>query len=122
MTRKLIEPMSAATLCSTWQSCDRRICKTFSRQPMPARLIGNDETVRSIGMIEKKSIKPTWLLPRNALATQKNVRKVERCATSETPKAHESREPMSRVKMIGDGEFDQFFATGNFLRQSDGKD
>ena len=30
------------------------ICKTFSRRPIPAKLIGSAEMVRSIGMTAKK--------------------------------------------------------------------
>ena len=35
------------------------IWKIFSRRPTPAKLIGNDEIVRSIGMMAKKSITAT---------------------------------------------------------------
>ena len=59
MTRKLIEPIRTATASGTPQSPCSMTWKIFSRRPTPAKLIGNDEIVRSIGMIAKKSITAT---------------------------------------------------------------
>ena len=61
------------------------ICKTFSRSPMPAKLIGKAEIVRSTGMTAKKSSSGTRTP--SAYAAKRKVVNVARCATIDAPNA-----------------------------------
>ncbi len=55
MTVNPVSPIILATAGGTAQRLNNITCRMNSRVPTPAKLIGSDEIVRSIGMMAKKS-------------------------------------------------------------------
>ena len=91
------------------------ICKTFSRSPIPAKLMGNAEMVRSTGITAKKLTH--WHRRAQCVSRTEKSRERGHVRYERRTKRDERRAPMMRVKMIGGGNFDQFVAARELLRQ-----
>ena len=90
------------------------ICRIFSRSPIPAKLIGSAEIVRSTGITAKKST-PARRAQRVS-GTEKRRKRGKMC-DDRCAERDERGTPVMRVKMIGGRDFDQFVAAGKLLRQ-----
>src|ERR1051326_486004 len=91
------------------------VCKTFSRSPTPAKLIGSADIVRSIGITAKK-IGEGNISPKRERRAQESGEGSE-MRDQRSSKCHRRSDPMPGVKMISGRDLDQFLASWKFVRE-----